>query len=156
MSATETQLGLGAGLKAAVTTTNKLLQDLVSPAIVQLGLQPGEADVLTVIRIAKHDPTPTEIADWLTLTTAGCSGRLNALEAKGLIERRPHADDGRRLTVHLSRQGRGQADKAIQTKNQVLMDGAVAAIGEQATQQLIAGLEQLIESLTTRTQPPSN
>ncbi len=148
MSASDAQLGLGAELKAAVATANKILQDLVSPAMSRLGLHPGEADVLTVVRIAKHDPTPTEIADWLTLTTAGLSGRLNSLEAKGLIERRPHPEDGRRLTVHLSRRGRAQADKAIRTKDRVLMDGAVAAIGEQRARDLIAGLHQLIDRAT--------
>ena len=149
MSATETQLGLGADLKAVVTTANKLLNDLVTPAINQLGLHPGEADVLTVVWIAKHHPTPTEIADWLTLTTAGLSGRLNSLEAKGLIERRPHAKDGRRLTVHLSREGRAQADKVIKTKDQALRDGAVDAIGEVQVRNLIDGLQKLIDRIST-------
>ena len=45
---------------------------------------------------------PRDIADRLLVTRPSVTGLLDTLEAKGLIERRPHPEDRRRRLVHLT------------------------------------------------------
>jgi len=65
----------------------------------QHGLSAGLFDVLAALRRASppYRSTPTELAESTMLTTGGITGRLDKLEALGLIEREPSRDD-RRVT----------------------------------------------------------
>jgi len=111
----------------------------------RLGLSVGEADVLTTLLVSgRHHPAPSELADWLILTTAGLTGRLNSLDHKGLIERQPHSSDGRRLTVHMTREGKRVAKAVLAAKNATLTRQVVDEIGQQETRRLIQTLDDLI------------
>ena len=138
-------MGHGAELKRAITMAHKLLDDLLSADMGALGLSIGEADVLTVILVADAPPTPTDIADWLSLTTAGVAGRLNTMERKDLIERRPHETDGRRLTVHLTTRGKQLASDVLDAKDRALTEKVVEEMGRDRTRELVAELNSLIE-----------
>ncbi len=141
-------MGHGAELKRAVTMAHKLLDDLLHADMAALGLSIGEADVLTVVLVAEGPPAPTDIADWLSLTTAGVAGRLNTMERKGLIQRRPHETDGRRLTVHLTTRGRQLAGKVLDAKDRALIERVVDRMGSDRTSELVSELNSLIEVAT--------
>ncbi|MEM7324700.1 MAG: MarR family transcriptional regulator, partial [Actinomycetota bacterium] len=108
-----------------------------------LGLSSGDADVLTAIRVADYDPVPSEIAQWLGLTGAGATGRLNSLERRGLLERLPHPTDGRSVTLHLTEAGLQLADAVIDAKNTTVVNAVSEQLGEGRAQQLVAELDAL-------------
>lgn len=151
MTATESdlpnryQLGGGAALKRAVTEAHKLLDDLVANDMASLGLTIGEADVLTVVHVSDHAPVPSEIADWLSLTGAGATGRLNTLERRGLLERLPNPTDGRSVTIHLTSEGARLAAAVIDAKDSAVMTSLVSRIGPD----LAATLTQNLDLLST-------
>ena len=138
------KFGPGADLKRAVTIAHKLLDDLLSSHMAGLGLSLGEADVLTVVLLAEQAPAPTAIADWLSLTTAGTTGRLNTLERKRLIERRPHPSDGRRITVHLTARGESLAQAVLEAKDEALLSPVVGGLGKARVEGLTHELDALI------------
>ena len=140
-------LGSGADLLRAVTESRKEIEDVVGAEMATMCLSLGEADVLTVVLVARdYAATPSEIADWLSVTTAGTTGRLNSLSSKGLIERRPHASDGRSLTVHLTAPGRKLAKRVVATKDEVMRTRIVERLGTDAAAQLVRDLDALIDA----------
>ena len=112
-------IGRGATVKGLVTEAAKLLSDLAANDLAALDLNVGEADVLTVLGVAKQDVMPSDLSDWLSITGAGTTGRLNALERRGLIERRKNPNDGRSVTIHLTREGRRLAAKVLDAMSQL-------------------------------------
>jgi DNA-binding MarR family transcriptional regulator len=67
------------------------------------------ADYL-VLGVVRRSPgqrsAPTEIANVLGRTTGGTTLTLDRLEARGLLRRTPHPDDGRRVVIELTAVGR--------------------------------------------------
>ena len=143
------RFGAGIHLKTNIAVAQKLLDSLVARQIRALGLSLGEADLLTVLLIEwPNHPTPTMLATWLRLTTAGMVGRLNSLERAGLIRREAHATDGRRVRVLLSDSGQDLAQKVLQAKDQTWTQLLDRELGSEETQSLIEGLEELNRILT--------
>lgn len=79
------------------------------------GLDTADFDVLsTLLRSgAPHCLRPTELYQWLMITSGGLTARLTSLESRGLIERIADPRDGRSLLVRLSRKGLRKARAAI-------------------------------------------
>lgn len=140
-------LGLGANLNRAVIEARKALEVLLDDEMGRFGLSLGEADVLTVVLTAgTYAPAPTELADWLRLTTAGITGRLDSLQRKDLIERRPHVEDGRRLTIHLTRDGRKRARAVLAAKDATLRSKVVDEIGEDQAASIVERLDRVADA----------
>lgn len=79
------------------------------------GLGEGEFDMLATLR-RQGEPyalTPGELGERTMVTSGAVSKRLDRLEARGLLERRPTAGDGRSRTVHLTEAGRALIDEAM-------------------------------------------
>ncbi len=85
-------------------------------ALEPLGLELWEYDVLSALRRQGRPFTlsATRLARETGLSTGAMTNRIDRLEARGLVERKPHADDRRRVMVRLTRQGRKVIDEAIQ------------------------------------------
>ncbi len=140
--------GVGTTLTGTVAPTRKLLDDLVEVRLARIGLTIGEADVLTLVLISAPDhPPPTQLAEWLSLTTAGITGRLNTLERKGIIERKPHATDGRRVDIHLTTAGSTLAGEVMTAKNEAWSQPVIDALGAAEAARLNATLEELNKAL---------
>jgi DNA-binding MarR family transcriptional regulator len=77
-----------------------------------LDLTIGRLCLLVALRRAGGPMLPSELGDDLAVTRANVSGLLNALEAPGLVERRPHPQDRRRTLVHLTTAGAAKLDRA--------------------------------------------
>jgi DNA-binding MarR family transcriptional regulator len=81
----------------------------------QFGLSEGEFDVLATLRRAgaPYERPAGELADHTLVTTGGLSKRVDRLEARGLVERRTEASDGRRRIVRLTPAGTDLIDRAF-------------------------------------------
>lgn len=79
------------------------------------GLQVGEFDVLATLRRVgePYSMTPTAVARLLMLSPAGMTSRLDRLEQRGLVERRPAPDDRRSTSVVLTKEGLAVVDAAV-------------------------------------------
>jgi DNA-binding MarR family transcriptional regulator len=101
------------------------------------GLNRGEVGVLYALRGVgpPHQLSPTRLSQVLMLTSAGTTGRLDRLQRRGLVVRRPDPDDRRGVVVELTEEGLALAEQAV---------GAVA----EAQDALLSGLsEQELETL---------
>lgn len=141
---TRARLGPGAELKAALTEAHKLIDDLLASEMASLGVNLGEGDVLTVLFVAEHDPTPTEVADWLSVTGASTTARLKSLERRGLVERKPSAVDKRSVSLHLTAEGERLAQAVVDAKDAAIVNGLIEQLGETEANQLTAGLLDVI------------
>lgn len=76
-------------------------------AVAEVGLQDFEYDTLhqLMIRDTPGQASPSGLADDLGISGAGMTGRLDALEKAGWVQRRPTAEDRRRVTVEVTRSG---------------------------------------------------
>ena len=79
------------------------------------GLGEGDFDVLATLRRqgAPYSLTPGELGERTMVTSGAVTKRVDRLEAKGLVERRPSASDGRSRTVALTTTGRRVIDAAM-------------------------------------------
>lgn len=82
----------------------QLLQAEIESLFRAHGVSGGEFDVLAALRRAgpPYRLTPTELSTALIVTSGGMTKRLNALEARGLVRRRPDPHDRRSTTVSLT------------------------------------------------------
>lgn len=77
-------------------------------------LQPIQLSALNYLaRCNRYSNTPLGVTDFLGLTKGTVSQSLKTLEAKGLIEKRPDAQDRRSVHLELTTQGRGLIDALV-------------------------------------------
>lgn len=104
-----------------------------------------------VLQIVAGDPeplTPTEIARRLpvAVTTATVTGLLDTASRRGLVERRPHPTDRRRVLVHLTPAGRALL-RRVGPEVAEAEKGWVAALSPTGRQHLLRALGQLQDGL---------
>ncbi|MEV6217913.1 MarR family transcriptional regulator [Nocardia sp. NPDC051833] len=89
------------------------------------GLQRGEFDVLAALRRsgAPCELNPSVLADTLMLSRAGMTGRIDRLEAAGLVRRIADRADRRAVRVALTEEGRALVDVVVaaHTENETRM-----------------------------------
>lgn len=89
------------------------------------GLQRGEFDVLAALRRsgAPFELNPSVLADTLMLSRAGMTGRIDRLEAAGLVRRTADQGDRRAVLVALTAAGRELVDVVVgaHTENETAM-----------------------------------
>lgn len=90
------------------------LEDVLTESLAPWGLTKADYGVLITLRAARepYRLRPSELTARLLMTSGGVSGVLNRLEKNGLIERRPHATDGRSSWVQLTDDGIAAANGA--------------------------------------------
>ncbi|MBJ7598674.1 MarR family transcriptional regulator [Candidatus Nephthysia bennettiae] len=79
------------------------------------GLNRGEVGVLYMLRGVgpPHRLSPTQLSKALMLTSAGVTNRLDRLERRGLLARRPDPDDRRGVVVELTEAGLQLSEQAV-------------------------------------------
>ncbi|MFE6921326.1 MarR family winged helix-turn-helix transcriptional regulator [Nocardia sp. NPDC057663] len=89
------------------------------------GLQRGEFDVLAALRRsgAPCELNPSVLADTMMLSRAGMTGRIDRLEAAGLVRRIADQSDRRAVRVGLTDEGRALVDVVVgvHTENETAM-----------------------------------
>jgi DNA-binding MarR family transcriptional regulator len=84
-------------------------------AFAEQGLEAYEFDVLTALRRAgpPYELTPGQLVRETLVGSGTMTNRLDRLQARGLIGRRPDPEDGRARRIRLTDQGRDRADNAV-------------------------------------------
>lgn len=105
-------------------------------------------DVLATLRRSAppHRLTPTELMRASMVTSGAVTQRLDRLEARGLVARRPNEHDGRGVVVALTDAGRELIDRTLPdhlaTENRLL-----SALSRSERTALADTLKQVLESL---------
>jgi DNA-binding MarR family transcriptional regulator len=91
-----------------ITVTAGLLLNRLEGLLRDHGLTSGSFNVLQAVAAADDPLTPSEISTRMPVpvTTATMTGVLDTLERRGLIARRPHPTDRRRVLIELQDSGR--------------------------------------------------
>jgi DNA-binding MarR family transcriptional regulator len=117
----------------------------------QLGLTRGDVGVLSTLYISPppHTLSPTQLFRGLMLSSAGMTKRLDTLEQRGFVQRKPDPQDGRGIAVRLTDQGRRVIMKAIDanTRNEATLLAALNRT-ERRT------LAELLRKLLGKLEPP--
>jgi DNA-binding MarR family transcriptional regulator len=84
-------------------------------AFAEHGLEAYEFDVLSALRRAgpPYELTPGQLVRQTLVGSGTTTNRLDRLEARGLIDRRPDPEDGRARRVSLTGHGRDRVDAAV-------------------------------------------
>lgn len=101
--------GLDPDVEGAVTRMSSLtahLRKAREKALADVDLERFEFDTLHKLAGRSGRATPSELARDLGLAPASVTGRLDALERRGLIVRTPSKTDRRRVEVELTEPGR--------------------------------------------------
>lgn len=78
-----------------------------------LGFLPGQFPVL--LELWREDgPTQRQLLDRLDVEQATLANTISRMERDGLVERRPHPEDRRAQTIHLTDMGRALEQPAIE------------------------------------------
>ena len=87
-------------------------------ALAEVGLQDFEYETLhqLMIRDTPGHASPSRLAEELGISYAGMTGRLDALEKAGWVQRAPHADDRRRVELEVTRQGAAIWRRAMESR----------------------------------------
>jgi DNA-binding MarR family transcriptional regulator len=121
------------------------------------GIDGGEYDVLAALRRSgpPYQLTPTELYRSMLVTSATMTERLDRLEQRKLIRRRPAPDDRRSVLVELTTAGRTLFDKA----HAALLATEASLLGELTSKQqttlsnLLARLAASLEQRQTGRKP---
>ncbi|WP_269582501.1 MarR family winged helix-turn-helix transcriptional regulator [Roseibium sp. Sym1] len=124
-------------------------RDYLAPAYADIGLKTGEFDVLaTLVRSGPpYKLTPTELYRSTMMSSGGMTARVDKLEKAGLVERCPHPDDRRALTVCLTEKGLNLIKSKIPDYVEMQHE-AVGGLNLEEQKQLSDLLEKLIRSAT--------
>tara|TARA_R110000787_G_scaffold143488_1_gene257121 strand:+ start:12817 stop:13371 length:555 start_codon:yes stop_codon:yes gene_type:complete len=96
-------------------TAAVISRDHQAPLFAEHGLQPGEFDVLAALRRSGEpfEMTPTRLFEITMMSSGGMTARLDRLERRKLIKRRPSPVDRRGVLVSLSDKGLALIDRAV-------------------------------------------
>jgi DNA-binding MarR family transcriptional regulator len=117
------------------------------------GLEPWEFDVLAALRRAgpPYELSPGQLTAETLVTSGTMTNRIDRLEGRDLVRRRPDPADGRGVIVRLTDAGRGLVDTALQD----LLGrerGLLAELDEQSIASLAAALRRLVAPFDGRAQ----
>jgi DNA-binding MarR family transcriptional regulator len=96
-------------------------------AFAELGITNGDFAVLAALR--RNEPntlTAGDLIGELMISSGGVTQRVDRLTDRGLVDRRSHPDDRRRIVITLTQSGRGCIDTALsqrlETEESLLQD----------------------------------
>lgn len=126
----------------------QLLQGELELVFAAHGLNGGEFDVLAALRRVgrPYRLTPTELSTALIVSSGGMTKRLNALERRGLVRRRPDPHDRRSTAVSLTPAGKQLVEAAL-TEHAANEEQLLSALGAHDRDQLARLLETLAVAL---------
>ena len=103
------------GIIGRISRLSRSLSRSIGATLAHHGLQPDEFDVLATLRRSgpPHQLTPTQLRGSMMITSATMTHRLDKLDQRGLISRRPDPSDRRGLLIGLTADGRSLVDRAL-------------------------------------------
>ena len=130
-------------LVAAARAAAKLARQVTIP-LGQVGLSLPQYRVLAFLD--EGDAAPSDLAGRLSVSRPSITALMDGLITRGLVERRPDPDDGRRVCHHLTEDGRSNlrsADRAV--GNRLAAIGTHVHAGDST--RLIASLARFGEAI---------
>jgi DNA-binding MarR family transcriptional regulator len=116
----------------------------------RFGCDAGEFDVLATLRRAgtPYRLRPTELYESLMISSGGLTDRMQRLETRGLIARRPSTEDKRSIMVELTPKGLEMVDAAFAADMRVEKEliSMLSAAERKALAGLLAKLVARVES----------
>lgn len=130
-----------------VSRLSRLLDLARKAAFSQHGLEPWEFDVMSTLRRvgAPYELSPGALVTETLSTSGTMTNRIDRLEGRGLVERRPDPHDRRGIKVRLTDAGRDLVDAALRdlvARERELLSG----LGVADEAQLAALLRRLLTS----------
>ncbi|MCB2055160.1 MAG: winged helix-turn-helix transcriptional regulator [Geminicoccaceae bacterium] len=111
------------------------------------GLKPAQWEALRYLAAAnRFSRSPGALTAWLGVTKGTVSQTLQALERKGLIEKRPAPGDRRGVRLDLTEAG----DRLLADDPMGDLDAAVAGLPREAREALGASLEAVLKAMLAR------
>jgi DNA-binding MarR family transcriptional regulator len=120
----------------------------------KFGLNRGEVGVLGALRIAGpgRQLSPTRLFKGLMLSSAGITSRLDRLERRGYVKRKPDPGDRRGVLVELTDAGRKVLDEAVRA-NTGGESQLLASLTTPERKQLAGLLKKLLSGLELPGEP---
>lgn len=105
----------GNAVMARLLRAARALERCMTSVFERYDLNRGEFDVLASLRRAGPPFAlgPTRLSEGLLLSTAAMTNRLDNLQRRGLVRRRPDPGDRRQVLVELTERGRVVIDEAF-------------------------------------------
>jgi DNA-binding MarR family transcriptional regulator len=126
----------------------RVMREHMNPLFAEVGLQPGEFDVLATLR-RSGEPymlSPTQLYEAAMISSGGMTDRLDRLERAGLVERRPDPRDRRGKLIALADAGRRLIDETI-GRHVANEERLLSSLTEAEQETLNALLKKLIAGL---------
>lgn len=127
--------------------SGRLAEEILAKAAIASGLRRrGDYEVLALLRRAEPTLlTPMQVANDLLTSPSGMTGKLDRLEQQGLVERTPHPEDRRAITLGITDTGRTLIDDAFDTSLSVYR-----SMLENLTPGESENIEMILEKVLTR------
>jgi DNA-binding MarR family transcriptional regulator len=124
-------------VSARISRLHRFLDLRLTELLDRYSLHQGEANVLAALRRSgpPYQLTPTALSRSLLISSGAMTNRLDRLEERGLIERIPDREDGRKVQVALTPAGRDLIDEAMVTHTEDL-EQVFAFVDDDAREQL--------------------
>ena len=126
--------------------TADLLMDLHNrQSLDEYQLSPSARQVLAIVEGAGQALEPSVIADRLLITTASMTSLLDNLEKRGLINRRPHPEDRRKLLINITPAAQTIIDEllpSMHARERDVMDAALSSSEQRSLLKFIAKLQR--------------
>lgn len=111
-------------LSAQIHAVAQSLDSLRDESLEQHGISQGKLYVLGYLLngdlMGHEKPSPSEIAEGLGVTPATVTGLLDGLERDGFIERHPHPQDRRALTIQMTDKSKRFLDDYLPSQSRQL------------------------------------
>jgi MarR family transcriptional regulator for hemolysin len=118
------------------------------------GLSASAFQALAILAGADEPLTVTGIAERLLVSGPSMTSVLDTLERRGLVDRRPHPTDRRKVLIHLTDQARGVVDATLPLIHGAITE-ALADLPERERERLITSLTKIRSRLgALADQPP--
>lgn len=118
----------------------------------------SETELRALEHIGRNDMGPAEIARALDVSTAASTGIVDRLEAKGHVERKPHADDRRRTQVVMTDHARGEVTGHMGSMFRALavLDAGLTPQERAAVEAYLASAIDAVKSVMTADAPAAS
>ena len=103
---------------------------------------------LAVIEGAGEPLEPSVIAERLIITTGSMTSMLNTLERRGLVRRKPHPDDRRKLLVSITAKGAAIVEAmlpALHSREHTIISDALSKAEQRQLRTLLAKVQASID-----------
>jgi DNA-binding MarR family transcriptional regulator len=142
------------GIVARICKLNRYLDVSLAETLEGFDLNVGDFRILTHLRSAgpPYEVGPKQLADYFLVSSGSMTNRLDRLESRGLVERRPDPSDRRAVLVRLTPGGISLLDDAValQAKKETDIVGALSKTERKA---LVSTLRSVMLSAQERYGP---